>query len=371
MNVLAVNCGSSSLKWQLIAVDERGEPGERLARGVVEDVGSDHAAAVGSVLERLRRAPDCVVQRVVHGGARFTAPTRLDDASIDALDALVELAPLHNAPAVAAIRATATRLPSVPMIAVFDTAFHATLPDAAREYAIPRDLARRHGIRRYGFHGLAYESVVQAYARATGQPVSSVTIVALHLGSGCSAAAIAGGRSIDTSMGMTPLEGLVMRTRSGDIDPAIVTLLADREGVSLDEVEHWLQERSGLVGLSGGSADMRDLFERVEQDTAARLAIDVFAHRARKYVGAYLAVLGGAQAIVFSGGIGEHQPQIRARVCAGFAWAGLRLDDDANRRATGVEARISAGDASLAAWVIPADEEAVMARGAFAALARR
>jgi acetate kinase len=328
----------------------------------------DHEEAVEQALAQLTTAGvtfECVCHRVVHGGARFTAPTLIDAALVSALDALVELAPLHNAPAVAAIRSVARRLGhDRPAVAVFDTAFHAELPEHARTYAIPRALAERYGIRRYGFPGLAFESVVERYAEAASVTVSQVRVVALHLGGGCSAAAISGGRSIDTSMGFTPLEGLVMATRAGDVDPAIVEFLARKEGVDAADVTRWLQERSGLRGLSDGGGDMRDLLAREADDPLARLAIDVFCYRARKYVGAYLSVLGGADAIVFSGGIGEHQPEIRRRIVETFAWAGLRIDDAANRGAVGDVARISAPDARLAAWVIPADEEAVMARAA-------
>ena len=370
MNVLALNCGSSSLKYQVVTLDDRGDITDRPVRDIVERIGGDYGSAVGQALDALAVRGirvDAVGHRVVHGGDR-TAPATLDSATIAALDALIELAPLHNAPAVATIRAARDRLPSIPHVAVFDTAFHATLPERAREYAIPRELARRHGIRRYGFHGLAYRSVLARYAALTNTAESDATIVALHLGSGCSAAAIAGGRSVDTSMGMTPLEGLVMRTRSGDLDPAIVPLLARRENVDVDEVHRWLEERSGLLGLAGGRADVRDLLARVRTDAGARLAVDVFCYRARKYVGSYLAALGGAQAIVFSGGIGEHQPEIRARICEGLGWAGLELDADANLAAVGVEARISAPSASLAAWAIPADEEAVMACDAWSTI---
>jgi acetate kinase len=370
VNVLALNGGSSALKYQVVTVDDRGEITGRPVRDTVERIGGDYRGAVGQALDAvasLRVHLDAVTHRVVHGGDR-TAPASLDAATIAMLDALVELAPLHNEPAVATIRAARERLPSIPHVAVFDTAFHTTLPERAREYAIPRDVARKHGIRRYGFHGLAYRSVLARYAVLTSTAESDATVVALHLGSGCSAVAIAGGRSIDTSMGMTPLEGLVMRTRSGDLDPAIVPLLVRREGVDAEEVHRWLEQRSGLSGLAGGSGDVRDLLTRVRSDAGARLAIDVFCYRARKYVGAYLAALGGAQAVIFSGGIGEHQPEIRARICEGFGWAGLELDGDANRAAVGGEARISAASARLAAWVIVADEEAVMARDAWSVI---
>jgi acetate kinase len=257
------------------------------------------------------------------------------------------------------------------MVAVFDTAFHATLPEHAAAYAIPWELAERHGIRRYGFHGTSYRSVLARYLELTGIPRERTRVVALHLGNGASAAAIAAGRSVDTSMGLTPLEGLVMGTRSGDLDPAIVTQLARAEGVTAETVGRWLNERSGLLGLSGRSADVRELLTAEATDARARLALDVFCHRARKYVGAYLAVLGGADALIFTGGIGEHAPEIRARICQGLAWTGLDLDPARNDAARGVEARIDRDGGALAVWTIPTDEERVIAEDTMACLAGR
>lgn len=393
MIVLVLNCGSTSVKF---AVVEAGEVGpRRLAAGHVERVGGDagvsfaaagggavrsrerlgdHAAAVGRVVEWVTGAAglpriDAVGHRVVHGGDRFTAPATVDDAVVAAIEALEPLAPLHNRPSLAGIRAARQALgPRMPMVAAFDTAFHASLPASAAQYAIPGDLARRHRVRRYGFHGLAYRSVLAGYARAAGVAPEAARLVALHLGGGSSAAALAGGRSLDTSMGFTPLEGLVMTTRSGDLDPALVDYLAAREGVRSAEIIDWLNERSGLVGLSGTSGDVRDLLAAEPHDPRARLALEVFVHRARKYVGAYLAVLGGADAVVFSGGIGEHGAQVRARICAGFAWCGLVLDESRNA-APGDGARpVSADGARLAAWVVPADEETVIAEDTVASI---
>jgi acetate kinase len=248
------------------------------------------------------------------------------------------------------------------MVAVFDTAFHATLPEHAARYAIPHEMALRHGIRRYGFHGLAYRSALAGYCTLTDTRPDRATVVALHLGNGCSVAAIRNGESVDTSMGLTPLEGLVMGTRSGDLDPAIVGYLARLEGVPVDTVERWLNERSGLLGLSGRSGDMRDLLEREPHDPGARLAVQVFCYRARKYVGAYLAALGGAEAVVFSGGIGENAPEVRARICAGLDWLGLTIDPGRNTAVVGTAGRISADGARIQAFAIPADEESVIAR---------
>ena len=250
---------------------------------------------------------------------------------------------------------------NMPMVAVFDTAFHASLPEHASHYAISSDLARRHGIRRFGFHGLSYQSVLARYCRMTGTPPERATLVVLHLGNGCSAAAIKDGRSVDTSMGFTPLEGLVMGTRSGDLDPALVGYLARKEGASIETVEEWLNGQSGLLGLSGLTHDARTLVAREADHSGARLALEVFCYRARKYVGAYLAALGGAQAVVFTGGIGENSPEIRAGILEGMEWCGVRLDPTLNSAAIGVEGRISPPDAALPTYVIPTDEELVIA----------
>jgi acetate kinase len=394
MNVLALNCGSSSIKFQVFASEGSAEP-RRLGRGAIERIGdaatlafeadgqpavratervADHAAGVRRVLDWTTPAVgrvDAVGHRVVHGGARFTAPATIDDAVIAEIEALERLAPLHNAPALAGIRAARAHLDTVPMVAVFDTAFHATLPERAARYAIAWELAERHGIRRYGFHGTSYRSVLARYVKLTGVAAERTRLVALHLGNGASVAAIDGGRSIDTSMGLTPLEGLVMGTRSGDLDPAIVPHLARAEEVTAETVGRWLNERSGLLGLSGRSADVRDLLAAEPTDARARLALDVFCYRARKYVGAYLAALGGADAVIFTGGIGEHAPEIRQRVCEGLEWTGLAIDRARNAAARGVEARISRDVGALAVWTIPTDEERVIAADTVACLAGR
>ena len=385
MVIFAVNTGSSSVKAQLIDATAAGE--RSLAHALVERIGdaatisvevagqaarretrdvADHDAAIAAVLAAFRAmglpSPDAVGHRVVHGGARFTAPTKIDDAVVAELAALTELAPLHNAPGVAGIEACRRHFGAeLPMVAVFDTAFHATLPEVAYRYAVPADLAARHGIRRYGFHGISYAYVVARYAELAQRPPATLDMIVLHLGNGASITAIRGGRSIDTSMGFTPLEGLVMGTRSGDLDPAIVGVLAEREGVGLAEVERWLNERSGLLGLSGSSRDMRELLSRAPTDARARLAVDVFCYRARKYVGAYCAVLGRPHALVFTGGIGEHAAPVRAGICEGLASAGIALDPAANDAASG-DTPIGAPGAPVEAWVIATDEERMIAR---------
>jgi acetate kinase len=396
MHVLAVNCGSSSLKFDLIAL---GDGDRTLARGSIERIGDasasldfsagdgavregtdvrDHADATRRALDWLRSlagdayAIDAVGHRVVHGGARFSAPVRIDDAVVAAIDDVSALAPLHNAPALAAIRAARDVLgDAVPSVATFDTAFHAAMPDVAARYAIPPELAEKHGIRRYGFHGLAHRSMLERYAATIGRDVRGVKLVTLQLGNGCSAAAIRDGRSGDTSMGLTPLEGLVMGTRSGDVDPSLAGFIARREGIPPDDAEDLLNTRSGLLGLSGRSRDMRDLL-KAERDGDARaaLAVEMFCYRVRKYVGAYLAALGGADAVVFGGGIGERQPEVRERICAGLEWCGLRLDAARNAAAVGSDARISADGAPLEAYVVRVDEASVIARDTATCLRR-
>ncbi|MGH7279226.1 MAG: acetate/propionate family kinase [Candidatus Rokuibacteriota bacterium] len=363
MNVLVLNCGSSTVKFRLHAVDPAG-PARRLAGGTFDVAAGDHHTTVAHVLDTVAGgAVDAVGHRVVHGGDRFTEPKRLDDGIIKAIRELDELAPLHNAPGIAGIEACRSRLGAgMPMVAVFDTAFHARMPEHAARYAIDRELAARHAVRRYGFHGTSYRYILDRYCELTGTPAARATLVAFHLGNGCSAAAIKDGVSVDTSMGLTPLEGLVMGTRAGDLDPALVAFLAAREGVSAGTVTQWLNQRSGLLGLSGVSSDVRDVVRGAASDPRARLALDLFCYRARKYLGAYLAALGGAQAVVFTGGIGEHQPEVREQICAGMAWCGLVLDPTANATAVGVETRISADAAGLPVFVIPTDEEAVIAR---------
>jgi len=360
--ILAVNAGSSSLKYRLVDATVAGE--RRITRGLIERVTS-HDAAVTEILERLRKdaapSPEAVGHRIVHGGPHFTAPTILDGAVISELHALTDLAPLHNGPGVAAIRACRRAFgEGTPMVAVFDTAFHASLPEVAYSYAIPEDLAARHGVRRYGFHGISYAYIVGRYAELANRPANGVNLIALHLGNGCSIAAIRGGRSVDTSMGFTPLEGLVMGTRSGDLDPALIGVLAEREGVGVAEVERWLNERSGLLGVSGRSGDMRDLLTHVDDDPGARLAVELFCYRARKYIGAYLAVLGGADAIVFTGGIGEHAGPVRRRICEGLDWAGIVIDPAGND--VSGDGRISAAASRIDVWAIATDEERMIAR---------
>jgi acetate kinase len=300
---------------------------------------------------------------VVHGGDAFTEPVTIDDSVIARIESFNDLAPLHNPPAVSGIRAVRRILgPSISMIAAFDTSFHHTIPDEAAIYAIPRELSIKHRIRRYGFHGLAHQYSCERYGEMTGTPRERTNIVTLHLGNGCSATAIRGGESVDTSMGFTPLEGLVMGTRSGDLDPALIGYLARKEGVSVTEVEDWMNKQSGLLGLSGVSSDMRELIATVDENPGSALAVEVFCYRARKYVGAYLAALGGAQALVFSGGMGENAPLIREKICAGMDWCGIKLDPEKNKFVEERDGAISSTESRIKVYVIHTDEEAIIAR---------
>lgn len=397
MLVLAINSGSSSIKFRLVDVleDAKGRLTTLPAslQGAVKGIGGpasfelagkglqpstatleirDHAAAWEVLFDRLGatfRGIEAVGHRVVHGGDRYAEPTVITTEVEAEIDALSELAPLHNPPCLAGIRGVRAVLGSgVPMVAVFDTGFHRAMPEVARRYALPAELADRHRIKRYGFHGIAHASLAQGYADGVGVPLERARVITLQLGNGCSITAVAYGRSIDTSMGFTPLEGLVMGTRSGDVDASIVSYLSERERVAPAEVERWLNERSGLLGLSGRSNDMRELLRAVEQegDAQAEFAIEVFCYRVRKYIGAYLAVLGGADAVVFGGGIGESAPEIRERVCETMDWCGLMLDAERNRSAVGLApgraARISRDGARVAAYVAAADEETWIAR---------
>jgi acetate kinase len=365
--VLVLNCGSSSVKYALV------EPatGERSGGGTVERIGAggrDHADAVRQVLADLGAAgaPLAVGHRVVHGGDRFTAPTVVDDAVLSAIDELAVLAPLHNPPAAAGIRAAREALPRVPQVAVFDTAFHATIPPAAATYAVPREWRQRYGVRRYGFHGTSYTHLAGEAARVLGRARSEVDLVALHLGNGASACAIRGGRSVDTSMGLTPLAGLVMGTRSGDVDPSVPGYLARVAGLTPPQVDDALEHASGLAGLAG-APDMRDVLRRrADGDAGAVLAFDTYCHRLRSYVGAYLATLGGADAVVFTGGVGEHAAPVRAASLAGLERLGIAVDADRNASDAGGARLISPDGSGVAVLVIPADEELEIARQASA-----
>lgn len=370
--VLVINSGSSSVKFQLVDPDS----GTALSTGLVERIGEegspvpDHDAALRRAFDTL--ADDgidlktcgvvAVGHRVVHGGNAFYEPTPLDDAVIARLGELSDLAPLHNPPSLKGIEVARRLLPDIPHIAVFDTGFFHDLPPAAATYAIDRELAQRHQIRRYGFHGTSHRYVSEQAAAFLERPPGDLKQIVLHLGNGCSASAIAGTRPIDTSMGLTPLEGLVMGTRSGDIDPSVVSYLSHTAGMGVDDVETMLNKRSGVLGLSG-ERDFRRLRTMIEScDESAQLAYSVFTHRLRKYVGAYLAVLGHTDVISFTAGIGENDAAVRRDAVAGMEELGIVLDERRNLGGGRGARQISADDSPIAVLVIPTNEELAIAR---------
>jgi acetate kinase len=307
---------------------------------------------------------DGVGYRVVHGGPHFMEPTLIDDRVLEAVEAISNLALLHNHPSIEAIRAAMIMLGSkIPMVAVFDTTFHSDMPERASYYPIPIELTEKHHAWRYGFHGIAHRYMVERYAVMTSTPMEKTRVITLQLGSGCSATAVQRGHSIDTSMGLTPLEGLMMGTRSGDVDPHLPGFLAQREGITLPEAEVLLNTKSGLLGVSGYSQDMRELLQREsEGDSDAALAIEMFCYRVKKQIGAYLAVLDGAEAVIFGGGIGENSPQVRSRICEGMEWCGMVIDENRNKNMIGKEGEISADDAKVKIYVVPVDEAVMIAR---------
>jgi len=401
MNVLVLNSGSSSLKFQLIATDlDRisQSTDERLCRGQIERIGGEAIIAVqtrqglkqkfaaslpdisasleylvhwivsnASGISEVQAIADihAIGHRVVHGGELFAESAVITDKVLKGIEECIDLAPLHNPNNIKGILASRQVFGlKLPQVAVLDTSFHQSIPEHAFLYAVPYHLYRRHHIRRYGFHGTSHRYVADRYRSLRALSKEQTHVITLHLGNGCSATAIRGGCSVDTSMGMTPLEGLVMGTRSGDIDPAIVNLIDIKEGLSTHEVEALLNTQSGLLGISGLTNDMRVLLEELKDhdDRRARLAIEVFCYRARKYIGAFLACMGGADAVVFTGGIGENSPVIRARICEGLEWAGLNLYDSRNEQTVGLEGQISTESSRLHAFVIPTDEELLIAR---------
>lgn len=391
MKVLVLNCGSSSLKAAVVdtaagttlateRIERLGTPGARLVgAGVpaVEVHAPDHAAGLALLLGRLAAGGaladvGAVGHRVAHGGEQFVDPVVIDDAVEGAIADLVPLAPLHNPWCLAGIRAARAALPGLPQVAVFDTAFHATLPRRAREYALPRELRERHGLRRYGFHGTSHAYVAGLAARHLGRPVADLRLVTCHLGNGCSVTAVEFGRSVETSMGMTPLEGVPMGTRPGDLDPGLLLHLMRAGGLDVEAMDRLLNSEAGLKGLAG-VADMSDIEARAGAgDDDARLAIQVFAHRVRKYIGAYAAVMGGLDAVVFTAGIGENSALIRHRIAQRLDFLGAPLDEDANRDARPGRERpvveISEPQARVKLLVVATDEESAIAGHAAALL---
>jgi acetate kinase len=414
MQILILNSGSSSLKFQLVdfpsdsCEKETGADPTAILHGVVTGIGKEaalkisvpqrvqstdtrqnipnHGQAVTWIWEALHNLMeqdetifngrkitiDAVGVRVVHGGHRFSQSVLIDETVLGQIEELSPLAPLHNPPCLEGIYRIRSLLGSdMPIVAVFDTSFHRTLPEHARTYALPREWTVRHGIERFGFHGIAHASLIHSYARHTGRALDQTRLITFQLGQGCSVSAINQGTVVDTSMGFTPLEGLVMGTRCGDIDPAIMGYIAEHEHLSLEKIDHQLNTQSGLLGLSGQTSDMRQLLKAVreQQDPCATLAIEVYCHRARKYLGAYLAVLGGADAVIFGGGVGERAPDIRARICHNMDWCDLSLDLPRNFEITDMQPgeviSIQKFDSAIEVLVAGTDEESWIARETF------
>ncbi len=403
MNVLVLNCGSSSVKFQLIETDlehiEK-DSDRRIAKGVLERIGShslitfqvadhpkvrmdtsirNHREAIGLILRWIISADSnidsiksysdihAIGHRVVHGGENFSKSVKIDEAIISGIEEMIELAPLHNPANIKGIRAAQEIVgETVPQIAVFDTAFHSTMPETSYLYGLPYPLYRRYKIRRYGFHGTSHRYIAYRYRRELNLEQKDVNIISLHLGNGASACQISKGFSQDTSMGFTPLEGLLMGTRAGDIDPSILEFLYHKEGLTFAEFDTMLNKRSGLLGISGLTHDMRELIEEEEEngDRRAKLAIDIFCKRVRKYIGYYFVEMAGkADAIVFTGGIGENSPQIRERICKGLDAIGLKIDGNKNKSLSGGKSGlISTASSTLKAHVVPTNEELLIAR---------
>lgn len=390
MKILVINCGSSSLKYQL--VDMKNEL--VMAKGLVERIGiegsvlthrpegmdkiiiehpmKDHKDAIKLVLDALVNEKHGVIKdmseikavghRVVHGGEKYSASVLIDDDVMKALDECTHLAPLHNPPNIIGINACRTLMPKTPMVAVFDTAFHQTMPKHAYMYALPYELYENYGIRRYGFHGTSHRYVSHVAADMLGKKLKDCKIITCHLGNGASVAAIKNGEAVDTSMGFTPLEGLVMGTRCGDLDPAIITFLQNEKGMSSSEVDNLMNKKSGVFGLSGVSSDFRDIENAAEEgNVRAQLALDVFAYRVRKYIGAYAAALGGVDAVVFTAGLGENSPETRRDVCKGLEFLGIKIDQDKNK-VRGKQIEVSTLDSKVKVLLIPTNEELMIAR---------
>jgi len=400
MKILVINAGSSSIKYQLYNMKDESV----LASGRVERIGTesaivthepadrpgvrevseilDHGTAVRRVLDLLLHREHGVVNsiaeieavghRVVHGGETFKESVLVDDEVKRGIRDLFDLAPLHNPAAMMGINAVEQNMPNMPQAVVFDTAFHQTMPRHAYLYPIPMALYRRHKIRRYGFHGTSHFYVSERAAGLIGRPIAELKMVTCHIGNGASCAAIEGGRSVDTSMGLTPLEGLMMGTRSGDIDPAIVPFVMSKEELTLGEVNSMLNKHSGMLAISGFSGDMREIVEAMEDgDKNARLAFDMFCYRLRKYVGAYAAAMNGLDALVFTAGIGENSPHVRKAVCEGLTFLGIELDEAANRQRSKEARVISTPQSRVKVLVVPTKEELIIARDTYRLVTER
>ena len=389
MNILVINCGSSSLKYQLInSVSE-----EVLAKGLCERIGIDgmltyqpeggakekteipmptHTEAIDAVIKALMNEKTGVIKslsevgavghRVVHGGEKFTSSCIINEESIKAIEECNDLAPLHNPANLIGIRACQHLMPGVPMVAVFDTAFHQTMPEVAYLYGLPYEYYEKYKVRRYGFHGTSHSYVSKRVAEIVGKPYDQMKIIVCHLGNGASVTAIDGGKSVDTSMGLTPLEGLVMGTRSGDLDPAILEFVASKENLTMEEITNILNKKSGMLGISGVSSDGRDLEDaRDAGNKRAKLALDIFDYRVIKYIGAYAAVMNGVDAIAFTAGIGENNKEMRKAVCDNLTYLGVKIDDEKNN-VRGEERIISTDDSKVKVLLVPTNEELAIAR---------
>lgn len=390
MKVLVVNCGSSSLKYQLIDMTDESV----LAKGLVERIGiegsilthettgkekkiieepmKDHKKALELVLEAMvnkeygaiesMKEIDAVGHRVVHAGEKFSDSVRIDNFVIDALEECIELAPLHNPPNLIGIRACQELMPEVPMVGVFDTAFHQTMPASSYIYPLPYEYYTKYGVRKYGFHGTSHKYVAQRTAAILEKNLEDLNIITCHLGNGASITAIAKGKSVDTSMGFTPLEGLVMGTRCGDLDPAIITFIMEKENLSIDEMNNIMNKKSGVLGISGVSSDFRDIESAAKEgNKRAQLALDKFNVRVRKYIAAYAAVMGGVDAVVFTAGLGENSISARELICSDFEFMGIVLDKEKNK-VRGKEAVVSTDGSKVKILVIPTNEEVMIAR---------
>lgn len=409
MNILVLNPGSSTLKFGLYQIPESGkasittDPATVLASGIIEPTGKPQSElrltvakgkplierveaatpeqAVDHIIRRVKAldgengktstAIDAVGCRVVHGGAKLVEPTLVTASVLEELRSLKDLAPLHIPADVAVLEQVQQSLPGTSVTAVFDTAFHQTLPEVARSYALPVKLCDRYGLRRYGFHGISHDYVSQQLIERLGRGAKGTKIITCHLGSGASVCAIRDGKSIDTSMGLTPMEGLVMGTRSGDVDPGLILYLIRTASMAADELDDLLNNQSGLLGLSGTSSDLRELEQAaLNKDNLAELALEIFAYRCCKYIGAYAAALEGLDAIAFTGGIGEHSASMRSRICRRLNFLGIHLEDDLNQASDGRGAlKISVKDCVVQIWIIPTDEEREIAWSTYRQLA--
>lgn len=393
MKIFVVNCGSSSIKYQLFDIEKE----IVLAKGLVERIGMEgstlkhtpngkytvdipaeipnHSEGIKMVVNVLTNAEygvikdmseiDAIGHRVVHGGERFTDSVLITQDVLSGIEACSEIAPLHNPPNLDGIRACMDLMSNKPQVAVFDTAFHQTMPKVAYLYGLPYELYVKYGLRRYGFHGTSHKYVAQVAAEMMDEHMTDLRIITCHLGNGASIAAIKYGKSVDTSMGFTPLEGLIMGTRSGEIDPAIIPFLMDKENMTTAQIDDYLNRRSGILGISGLSSDFRDLESAANRgDERSQLAIDLFAYKVKKYIGGYVAAMGGVDAIVFTAGLGENSPFMRDKICNGLEFLGTRIDPEKNK-VRGIAKEISMKRASVKIFTIPTNEELVIARDTY------